>query len=549
MHKSYVFAGWTAIIFGSLAPACFYLGYRPLDFELVILLGASSLAAVGVLAFASVPKAQSILLSLVVLIYILVYFVDLPFWTCAAIILGSITLLLFVLEQNYALGVVAISLIAGMSAAGVSGTRFENVQETPRGARSDIPSVIHILLDEHASPFGFAGSGIDEIKIAQLFRFYNSMGFSVYEKSYSLDDGTPASLSRMFNLNDASPETHYILDPNSLQWLLTGASTLEELGRRRDLDLTLTANVNLSKETASAVAASRVATMDVALPSPVFAELGVKYSERVIIAVARTAPWIVSRLRRERSLLHAIRGEGVEGRANKTKDSVAKSEPAGTAVPNWKRQLRQLVQINRASGRLHPAGSYVALSRFAEHLQTEGSRGTYYFAHFLLPHHPYIFAENCTVRPLRVWTMNNEELLGKDAIESQRTRYQMYYEQIKCLQRGIAAILQAVAGNQKLSDAAIVIHGDHGSRIAIEDQTEWSGHGYDEGDYERDRRAAFFAIRVPNHNPVNSKKRIRIDTIYRLLIASDFMLFDDSGVPDEDDKIFNHGKARPLKTE
>jgi hypothetical protein len=78
MQTSYLLAGWTSVIFGSLAPAYFYLGYRPLDFEVAVLLGASAVAAACVLVVASLPKAQSIFLIVVIVIYVLVYFVNVP---------------------------------------------------------------------------------------------------------------------------------------------------------------------------------------------------------------------------------------------------------------------------------------------------------------------------------------------------------------------------------------------------------------------------------------------------------------------------------------
>jgi hypothetical protein len=53
------------------------------------------------------------------------------------------------------------------------------------------------------------------------------------------------------------------------------------------------------------------------------------------------------------------------------------------------------------------------------------------------------------------------------AAESRLIRYRDYVEQVRCTMRKVEALLDALKANPAAKDAVVIIHGDHGSRIAL----------------------------------------------------------------------------------
>ncbi len=53
------------------------------------------------------------------------------------------------------------------------------------------------------------------------------------------------------------------------------------------------------------------------------------------------------------------------------------------------------------------------------------------------------------------------------APESRRRRYAGYFDQLGCLYRSLREFLEDLQASGLLQDAAIILHGDHGSRISL----------------------------------------------------------------------------------
>jgi len=106
--------------------------------------------------------------------------------------------------------------------------------------------------------------------------------------------------------------------------------------------------------------------------------------------------------------------------------------------------------------------------RFADDL-TSAPRGRAYFAHMLAPHAPYVLDASCaeTGRSVRKYFDPEEEsLTGKDAERRRDTLYAAYHEQYRCTISKLDALLNRLVALPAFRDATIVVHGDHGSRIA-----------------------------------------------------------------------------------
>jgi hypothetical protein len=136
------------------------------------------------------------------------------------------------------------------------------------------------------------------------------------------------------------------------------------------------------------------------------------------------------------------------------------------------------------------------------------------FAHLLLPHFPYAVGADCGYLPWHQWG----SLTGGDSVGRRRDAYG---RQIRCTTRVIAALLKTVSQSPAGTNAVIILHGDHGSRITRVTPND--------ANYGRisdaDMIASFstlFAIRGPGIQHGYSSERQPITALLRDFAASDF---------------------------
>ncbi|MFL6244706.1 MAG: sulfatase-like hydrolase/transferase [Thermoanaerobaculia bacterium] len=119
-------------------------------------------------------------------------------------------------------------------------------------------------------------------------------------------------------------------------------------------------------------------------------------------------------------------------------------------------------------------------------------RGTHVFAHFLVPHAPYLLLESCVVSGK---LENVHELNRLPPAEREKKRqeyYGSYFGQVRCVAKKLDDFMSTLEKSDRFRDAVVVIHGDHGSRISVSDVLE----DYSKRDFV-DNYAAFFAVRSP----------------------------------------------------
>lgn len=119
-------------------------------------------------------------------------------------------------------------------------------------------------------------------------------------------------------------------------------------------------------------------------------------------------------------------------------------------------------------------------------------RGTHLFAHFLVPHAPYLLTENCFVSGTFDAGYYLARYPAAEQPEKRRHYYESYFAQLRCLQQKLDDLLLAIQRSENYRDAVIVIHGDHGSRISRGNILE----DHSERDFV-DNYATFFAVRSP----------------------------------------------------
>lgn len=129
---------------------------------------------------------------------------------------------------------------------------------------------------------------------------------------------------------------------------------------------------------------------------------------------------------------------------------------------------------------------------------SEVPRGSHIFAHFMVPHSPYLLTRDCLVSG----TFEAGYYLGRsvpdpEAREAARRRLtDAYLAQVECVATKLDGLLDAIIARPDLADARIIIHGDHGSRISVGNVLE---------DYEtRDlvaNYATYFTVKAPGVSP------------------------------------------------
>jgi hypothetical protein len=127
--------------------------------------------------------------------------------------------------------------------------------------------------------------------------------------------------------------------------------------------------------------------------------------------------------------------------------------------------------------------------------------GTAYFVHFMLPHYSYVLNELCIATPdPRAWYSRFDlGTFGSNRLnteESRALRYRAYFRQLRCAQRLIVKLATMLSNSDRYQDATIVVHGDHGSRIALTPASEQYASQLTSQDI-KDHYSALFAIRAP----------------------------------------------------
>lgn len=99
---------------------------------------------------------------------------------------------------------------------------------------------------------------------------------------------------------------------------------------------------------------------------------------------------------------------------------------------------------------------------------TQVRRGTHVFAHFVVPHGPYLLTADCSLGENKgTGYYLARRYSGPDAREkARREHYANYFAQLSCVRSRIERFLEGIAGIERFHDAVVVIHGDHGSRIS-----------------------------------------------------------------------------------
>lgn len=159
--------------------------------------------------------------------------------------------------------------------------------------------------------------------------------------------------------------------------------------------------------------------------------------------------------------------------------------------------------------------------------------GDMFFAHLLLPHHPYSVDRNCDVRrPVLKWKAFEIYGLGAGRVNTTHSRaelYEDYVEQSRCALKKIDELIEAMKTTGSFESSTIIIHGDHGSRIGqflprISTRDKLSRRDYFDG------YSTLYAIKAPHVTPGYD---LRMLSFRQLLRLAEIGAPDTPATPDE----------------
>jgi hypothetical protein len=319
------------------------------------------------------------------------------------------------------------------------------------------PLVLHLILDEHIGPVGLERAKQRDAS-RQLRTWLAERGFLIVESAYSETTETVQSVGHALNLVSGRHD-HTLVDSAGAPFAarLTRSGYFEAMSRiGYELRIVQPDHLDLCSTGSPAASCETYAS----------AKLGVL---------------------RDTALTPADRALVVAGAFLMRSD-----------LWNEARELYNRLQVSRLSmlpawtwerTRVSPIAATLALERLRTDLKS-ARRGQLYLAHLLLPHYPYVYDGSCRARPPSDWLDRNDTRFfpHRNSVEGRSRRYQQYVEQMNCTWKLVDGLLAAIP-ESAARDAIVIIHGDHGSRIAL-------GGSESRASDDGDNYSTLFAIRA-----------------------------------------------------
>jgi hypothetical protein len=298
----------------------------------------------------------------------------------------------------------------------------QNLQSV-NSAGSERPAIVHLLLDSYLGLDGMAlGPDVYRNLRGEQAAFFTEQGFQIYPRAYSRHTHTTDSLPRMFSYGEERTISRWIDSHHGVPDELPYFADLDRRGYRISavvptyIDMCVNQKLTHCRNWDSNDLTSMLGTAMGPL-------------DRATIFAFRL-------LRLTNAPARLV--EAIDSGAS---DLLGKDR-------RWtfnRSQVSHLVSIRE-------------LDRVIGEL-ADIERGEARFVHLLLPHSPFGLNADCSVKPEAAW-------LNEHDPSPEANREKAYADQVRCMQGRIARMLEVLDRSQAGREAIVLIHGDHGSRIA-----------------------------------------------------------------------------------
>lgn len=297
-----------------------------------------------------------------------------------------------------------------------------------RADQSDLPPVVHIVFDGH---IGIEGIPKDipggEVLSNDIREFYLNHGFRVFGRTYSKHFITPLSLSQLLNWGEGQ---FHLEQPKKGRWFLNQNDYFEhQVGKGYQIRV-------YELDYLSYCRARVESCFNYRTSSPlVIEEHNISPTDKAFILLSSFL---------QNSLLHrplALAFDRVFGKRDRMEITVST-----LGVMDVFDQLIADIE------------SY--------------PRGRVFFSHALLPHGPYVFNKDCSVRTdPDMWLdrRSDHEFNTVSSTDHRKRAYRLYFSQVRCTMKVLERVFEALKENGLWDDATIIVHGDHGSKITLRD--------------------------------------------------------------------------------
>lgn len=330
------------------------------------------------------------------------------------------------------------------------------------------PRLIHIILDEHIGIEGIPSRGVSgEAVKAELNRFYLKNDFRLFRGAYSHYFSTTDSISNLMNFSVSDEANSFIVgkeEPYSLS-----DNRYFQILSERGYDINILQSTYL-----------HFCTVD----SSVY-ENCLEYNSYSLKALQNLSIPISHKLK---VLLHTFFKQSY--RYGRFQGMYREIQPK-ISLPAWTWGL----EADKV--RPHSVNSLQILDLLWEDIESM-PEGNALFVHLLLPHYPYVSYADCSIRnSVLDWTRPVlTEQSNSNTPESWRAHYEQYFQQVQCLYTKLEELFKRMRAAEIYDNTIILLHGDHGSRIAMNEPIIENLKALNDRDI-LDGFSTLFAMKVP----------------------------------------------------
>lgn len=374
---------------------------------------------------------------------------------------------------------------------------FENGTGDNVQGQSDLPAVLHIIMDEQIGIEGLPPEFPESAVLANnMKKLYLGHGFRLYGKAHSEYFFSKNALSHMVNLAESHEDDLADTPSFTFKARVTENRYFETMAKR-----------------GYRVEAYQSDYMDFCNGAAAKPPFCLTYRPFPLAFIA-DEPWPA--VMKIKTLLGTyLIYSDVYNSLRQTWYLLARGGgKVGLHLPQW----------NWEFSRAAPVGTLELIPHLAQRL-SHAQAGELYFVHLLLPHSPYAFRADCSLKPADLWQERRDRVLPSaqgNTAESRALRYHAYFEQMACANRQIEKLIAAFEQADIPAGRVIIVHGDHGSRIAHQDARDTHRDELSQRDII-DSYATLFAIKGDGIGPAYDLSRVSMQDLVAYYVKSGFM--------------------------